>query len=268
MSALTRLGGPDVAVRDSRGRPCPIALEVCTAGPARPLPRSRYSVPGPETLARSDETVYVTGGEFTPEVIVAGYRLGYFPWPRDEEDELWWCSPNPRAILPLETFTVSRRLGRTIRSGRFRVTVDAAFDEVIEGCRERREETWLTPNLMAAYRELHALGWAHSFEVWLGDELAGGLYGLAVGAMFGAESMFTRQTDASKVAAAAMVQHCRAVGVELLDIQVLNPHTARMGGVEVPRREYLARLERALGREVRWFDGGGEGLPGPSRGHG
>ncbi|MCX7617722.1 MAG: leucyl/phenylalanyl-tRNA--protein transferase [Tepidiforma sp.] len=264
-------GGSDliaVAVRDSAGRPCPIALEVRTQGPALPLPRPRYSVPGPEALARADETVYVTGGEFTPEMIVAGYRLGYFPWPRDEEDELWWCSPNPRAILPVETFTVPRRLGRTIRSGRFRVTVDAAFDEVIAACGERREGTWLTPNLAAAYRELHALGWAHSFEVWLGETLAGGLYGLAVGAMFGAESMFTLYTDASKVAAAAMVQHCRAIGVELVDIQVLNPHTARMGGVDVPRREYLARLERALRREARWFDGGSAGLPDAAQGHG
>jgi len=242
-----------VAVRDSRGRPCPVRIEVQTARAPQPVGPSRYRLPNPEGLARRGESVYLTGGDFSPEMVLDAYRAGYFPWPRSEEDERWWCSPNPRAVLPVAEFSISRRLGRTVRSGRFRVTVDAAFDAVIRACADRPDGTWITPNLMACYLELGRLGWAHSFETWEGEELVGGLYGVGVGAMFGAESMFSRVTDASKVAMVAMVQHCRAIGVELVDIQVLNEHTARMGGIEVPRAAYLALLGRALMGEAAWF---------------
>jgi leucyl/phenylalanyl-tRNA--protein transferase len=245
---------PGAVVRDSHGRPCPIAIRVCTATPPLPVPPSSYAFPSP--LARRGESDrYVFGGDFSPSTILEAYRKGHFPWPRSEEQELVWCSPQPRAILPLSCFTIPRRLGRTVRSGRFGVTVDAAFERVIRACAERVGGTWITGRLMAGYTELHRRGWAHSFEVWQGAELVGGLYGLGVGAMFGAESMFSRVRDASKVAVVAMVQHCRAIGVELVDIQVLNEHTERIGGVEVARERYLGRLAEALAGQARWYPG-------------
>ncbi len=194
------------------------------------------------------------GADFAPSTIVAAYRRGIFPWPHEDAEFLWF-SPDPRAIIPLDGLHVSTRLGRTVRSGRFRVTVDAAFETVMRECAERPGEgTWITSDLVRGYVELNRLGWAHSFEVWDGDgALAGGLYGVGVGAMFGAESMFHRVRDASKVAMVAMVQHARAIGVELIDIQVLTPHTRAMGGVEIPRRDYLEYLGAALDRRAVWF---------------
>lgn len=240
------------AVFDSGGRACPIAVRVCTR--AVPTPPQAWEWPAdiPEPEGR---TLLVVGPPYTPGAVLAGYRLGFFPWPQGQELEFAWCSPDPRAILPLDGLSVTRRLGRTIRAAKFGVTVDAAFEAVMRGCAERAEGTWITEPLVAAYVELHRLGWAHSFEVWAEERLVGGLYGVGVGAMFGAESMFSRERDASKVAMAAMVQHCRAIGVELIDIQVLNAHTERMGGIEISRREYLERLARALRRQVSWLPG-------------
>jgi leucyl/phenylalanyl-tRNA--protein transferase len=193
------------------------------------------------------------GGDLEPSTIVASYRAGIFPWPHAEE-ELLWFSPDPRAVLPIDGLVVSRRLGRKARSGRFRVTVDAAFEEVMRGCADRPGEgTWITPALVRGYTELHRLGWAHSVEAWgIDGALAGGLYGVGVGAMFGAESMFHRETDASKVAMVALVQHARRIGIELIDIQVLTDHTERTGGASISRAEYLRRLGRALDRQVAW----------------
>lgn len=190
------------------------------------------------------------GGDFAPGTIIAAYRKGIFPWPHEIQEYLWF-SPDPRAILPAENLHVSRRLARTIRQGRFRVTLDAAFADVMAGCAVREEGTWITPGLMRGYVRLNELGWAHSFEVWGADgELAGGLYGVALGGMFGAESMFYRVRDASKVAVVAMVQHCQRVGVALIDLQVLTAHTASLGAVEVSRDENLARLEAVVDAPV------------------
>lgn len=193
------------------------------------------------------------GGDFRPGTIVHAYRSGVFPWPQRGHEHLWF-SPDPRAIIPLDGLHVSRRLERTLRQGRFLLTVDAAFDRVIDACaRGRPEGTWITRRLREAYQELHRLGYAHSFEAWTAQgELAGGLYGIAVGAMFGAESMFHLATDASKAAMAGMVAHARLIGVELLDIQVLSPHTGSMGAIEISRAEYLERLTVALTRRAAW----------------
>ncbi|MGH2634052.1 MAG: leucyl/phenylalanyl-tRNA--protein transferase [Tepidiformaceae bacterium] len=218
------------------------------------LGASRYGFPGPK---RGDGFVGF-GGDFAPETIVGAYRAGAFPWPHDDVDELWY-SPDPRAVIPLDGLHISRRLRRTLRSGHFHVSLDAAFGQVIAGCAEREEGTWITPAIVSAYGKLHDLGWAHSFEVWSGDEeLVGGLYGLGVGAMFGAESMFHRANDASKVAMVALVEHASRIGIELIDIQVLTEHTQRMGAVEVSRADYLRRLEHALAREVDWTDAAGK----------
>lgn len=217
-----------------------------TPAPAR-LPACRFRFPDP---ARADaEGLMAQGGDLEPATLVAAYRQGVFPWPYDESAILWW-SPDPRAILPLDALHVSRSLARTLRRGRFRVTLNAAFGAVIDGC-AARPETWITPAMRAAYVRLHGLGWAHSVEVWASDgTLAGGLYGVGIGGLFAAESMFHRATDASKVAVVALVQHARGVGTTLLDVQVPSEHLTTLGARAVSRAEYLTRLAAAVRRPV------------------
>ena len=229
----------------------PLAVHTATA--PQPLPPCPYVFPDPED-ADDGSGLIAAGGDFEPATIIAAYRDGAFPWPSAQE-ELLWFSPDPRAILEVDGLHVSRRLARTVRSGRFRATVDLAFPKVMSACAVRPGEgTWITPNLFRAYVRLHELGWAHSFEVWADDgELAGGVYGVGVGAMFGAESMFFRRRDASKVALVAMMQHLRAIGVQFVDIQMATPHTHSLGAKEISRAEYLQRLAAALaGRPAEW----------------
>ena len=187
------------------------------------------------------------GGDLSPQRLVSAYRLGIFPFYDDTMPLLWW-SPDPRAIFELDSLNVSRRLARTVRSGRFRVTADRAFAEVVEGCARRDGEdgVWITHDMAAAYERLHRLGYAHSVEVWHGDELAGGLYGVAIGGLFAGESMFSLVRDASKVALVHVQERLRRGGYQLFDVQFLNDHTARLGAIEIPRAEYLRRLRRAL----------------------
>lgn len=185
------------------------------------------------------------GGDLAPGTLLAAYRTGIFPWPDASGTLLWW-SPDPRAILPLDAMYVSRSLRRTQRRGRLRVTVDTACADVIRGCADRAVGTWITPEIHAAYLQLHELGWVHSVEVWDGDALAGGLYGVAVGGLFAAESMFHHARDASKVALAALVDHLRDAGFTLLDVQLATPHLRSLGVVEIPRAKYLARLADAV----------------------
>ncbi len=229
-----------------------IAVESRTRGPALPLPPSRYRFPNPAGFPA--EGLIAAGGDFAPATVIEAYRAGIFPWPHPSA-ELLWFSPDPRAILEPGGVHISRRLARTLRQGRFHATVDAAFERVIRACAERPDDdgTWITERLVRGYLELHDLGWAHSIETWTAEgELAGGLYGIAVGAMFGAESMFHRVTDGSKAAMVAMAEHATAIGVQFIDIQVLTPHTASMGGIEISRATYLERLEQALKGEARW----------------
>ncbi len=229
-----------------------IGVKSHTRGPAQPLPQSRYRFPDPANFPA--EGLIAAGGDFAPATVIEAYRTGIFPWPHPSA-ELLWFSPDPRAILEPGGVHISRRLARTLRQGRFHATVDAAFEQVIRACADRPDDegTWITDRLVRGYLELHDLGWAHSIETWTADgELAGGLYGIAVGAMFGAESMFHRVTDGSKAAMVAMALHADAIGVQFIDIQVLTPHTASMGGIEIPRAAYLARLRDALAVEARW----------------
>lgn len=235
----------------------PVDVEIRTRTRPQALAECRWRFPDPR-LAGPDGLVAV-GGDFAPETIVEGYRRGIFPWPHGDEEYLWF-SPDPRAILPVGGLHVARRLERVLRGGRFRVTMDAAFREVVEGCAKRpaREGTWITPAYMEGYAALHELGWAHSFESWTeAGDLGGGVYGVAVGGLFGAESMFHRVTDASKVALAGMMSQAERAGMKLVDIQVLTPHTAGLGGVEISREEYLTRLVEAV--EARaWLAAGGD----------
>ena len=238
-------------LRDTGGRDVVVSIDLSAVRNSRGVAISQWTFPDPRRA--DDHGLIGNGGDFTPSTILTAYSRGIFPWPHPEAEMLWF-SPNPRAIIPLDGLKISRRLGRTIRSGRFRVTVDAAFSQVIAACAETRPEgTWVTPALRAGYSELHELGWAHSFEVWdRAGSLAGGLYGVAIGAMFGAESMFHRATDASKVAMVALVQHARTIGLELIDVQVLTDHTERIGAIEIGRDEYLARLAVAVRRGCPW----------------
>jgi leucyl/phenylalanyl-tRNA---protein transferase len=203
--------------------------------------------------AAADSQGFVAiGGDLRPATLLRAYRRGVFPW-YDESLPICWWSPDPRAILPLDQLHVSRRLARTLRTGRFRVTFDLDFAGVIRGCAEERGEgTWLVPAMIDAYERLHELGHAHSVEVWSGDTLAGGLYGLAIGQFFSAESMFHRITDASKVAVVGLVEKLRAGGFDLVDIQFLTPHTARLGAIELPRSEYLRKLAGAIRAPARF----------------
>ncbi|MFO0844366.1 MAG: leucyl/phenylalanyl-tRNA--protein transferase [Gemmataceae bacterium] len=208
--------------------------------------------PDPELF--DEQGLIAVGGDLSPTRLLAAYRAGIFPWYGEDTPILWW-SPDPRAIFELDGLHVSRRLARTVRGGKFQVTFDQAFTAVMTGCGQREEGTWITPEMQAAYATLHQMGHAHSVEVWHGGELAGGVYGVTVGGLFAGESMFSRVTDASKVALVHLVERLRARGFTLFDIQDLNDHTSTLGGAEVPREEYLGRLREALAREVTFGTG-------------
>jgi leucyl/phenylalanyl-tRNA--protein transferase len=205
--------------------------------------------------ASADESGLVAvGGDLRPEWLVQAYRQGVFPWYGAGYPVMWW-SPDPRAVFELDGLHVSRRLRRTIRSGRYTLTVNRAFPAVMRGCADRAEGTWIIPDMIAAYERLHRLGYAHSVEAWRDGELAGGVYGVALGGLFAGESMFAYQRDASKVALAFLVDRLRQRGYQLFDIQFVTEHTGRLGAVEIPRAQYLARLRRALRCEVNFVDG-------------
>jgi leucyl/phenylalanyl-tRNA---protein transferase len=185
-----------------------------------------------------------------PELLISAYASGWFPM-AVEGGEIRWFSPDPRGIIPLDGFLVPRRLARVWRQARFEITVNRAFGEVIHACAEIPRDpndpgTWITREIIDSYAALHARGLAHSVEVWRDRQLAGGLYGVALGGAFFGESMFHRVTDASKIALLALVERLRARGFELLDTQWTTEHLEQFGAVDVPRRDYLRRLERAL----------------------
>ena len=188
----------------------------------------------------------------SPALLVAAYETGYFPMAMDD-GEIRWYSPDPRGVLPLERFHAPRRLMRVIRSGRFAVSVDRAFRQVMEGCAADREDgTWINDEILASYCALHERGLAHSVEAWEGGALAGGLYGVSLNGAFFGESMFHRVSDASKVALWALVSRLRERSFVLLDIQWLTPFLERCGAVEMPRERYLEALARALGSDARF----------------
>src|SRR5947209_3552947 len=189
-----------------------------------------------------------------PRLLLEGYATGIFPMADSREaDDLFWVEPRNRAIIPLDRFHVSRSLRRTLRSGRFRVTHDSDFAAVIAGCADR-EETWINAELERAMLALHGSGHAHSIEVWSAKgqqrELAGGLYGVKLGRAFFAESMFSRMTDASKVALAWLVARLKAGNFTLLDCQFMTEHLASLGAVAITRETYVALLSAALGGGV------------------
>lgn len=206
-------------------------------------PPTPWAFPAPEDLPPGEDLVAV-GADLEPGTLLAAYRAGYFPMPLRRRKVGWW-SPDPRGVLPLDGLRVSRSLRRS--GGRYEVTVDQAFEEVVEACADpRRPHGWISREIREAYRRLHHLGWAHSVEAWDDQGLAGGLYGVGIAGFFAGESMFHRRTDASKVALVHLVDDLRGHPDALLDVQWVTPHLASLGAVEVPRPEYLGRLRRAL----------------------
>jgi leucyl/phenylalanyl-tRNA---protein transferase len=185
-----------------------------------------------------------------PRLLLQGYATGIFPMADSRDaDELFWVEPRNRAIIPLDGFHLSRSLKRTLRSGRFSATHDRDFPGVIAACADR-EETWINAELERAMVALHGSGHAHSIEVWEGDDLVGGLYGVKLGRAFFGESMFSRRTDASKVALAWLVARLKVGNFSLLDCQFMTEHLASLGAISIPREAYVALLSAALGGGV------------------
>ena len=183
------------------------------------------------------------------EMLLLAYRSGIFPMAdRRDDPEVFWVEPKERAIIPLERLHVSRSLKKTIARGRFTVTIDEAFSQVISECavpRDDHPESWISDRIMASYRALHSAGHAHSIECWEGPKLVGGLYGVSFDQVFCGESMFSRRSDASKVALAWLVALMRKAGYKLLDCQFMTPHLAAMGAIEIPQQQYLEGLARS-----------------------
>lgn len=211
-------------------------------GPGDPFPPVERSLRDPDGLLAA-------GGDLSPERLVAAYTQGIFPWFGDNDPILWW-SPDPRMVLPTAAVRVSRSLRKVIRSGRFRLTMDTCFAEVMKGCAEPRpgqDGTWITTSMADAYQRLFALGLAHSVEAWSDSRLVGGLYGVGIGRMFYGESMFSRESDASKVALVALARQLGRWGFPWIDCQMSTAHLASLGAIEIPRADFVRGLRRLVG---------------------
>lgn len=207
----------------------------------------------PDPFDAEPDGLLAVGGELSPHRLIAGYCIGVFPWYHDDLPRMWW-TPDPRCILLPEEFHLSRSLGRLMRAGRFAYSFDRAFAEVVQGCAGPRgdyEGTWLVPEMIEAYTNLHRLGLAHSVEAWEDGELAGGLYGVALGGVFFGESMFFTKANASKAAFAHLVPELARAGFTLIDCQQVTDNMVRFGARPVPREEFMARLARALEQPLR-----------------
>jgi leucyl/phenylalanyl-tRNA--protein transferase len=204
--------------------------------------------PPPE---EADESGLVAvGGDLSVPRLLAAYSQGIFPWYSEDQPILWW-NPDPRLILEPGELKISRSLGKVLRKGLFEIRVDTAFPEVIRACAALRagledDGTWITPAVETAYTRLHRLGYAHSIESWLEGQLVGGLYGVSLGRCFFGESMFSRRTDASKVALVALVDLLKSLGIDLIDCQVRTEHLISLGAKEIPRAEFLQRLKAGM----------------------
>ena len=216
----------------------------------------------PPVEQASPEGLLAVGGDLRPERLLEAYRHGIFPWYNDDQSILWW-SPDPRTVLFPDKLHISRSLKRSLRPGLFSVTLDRCFRDVMQHCAGPRPQypdggTWITAEMLEAYQRLHELGYAHSVETWQEGQLVGGLYGVAQGGAFFAESMFTRVSNASKVALVSLVHQLQAWGFRLMDCQQSSPHVMALGAEEISRHEFINHLAAALAfpdRRGRWqFD--------------
>ncbi len=191
--------------------------------------------------------------DLSPQRLLASYIAGIFPM-ADEIGEIHWMSPDPRAIIELDQLKISRSLRAVLRRGEFELKINAAFEEVLVACADRPDGTWISQEIGVAYSALRDLGYAHSVEAWCDGRLAGGLYGVAIGGAFFGESMFHRETDASKAALVHLVERMLERGMTLLDVQFMTPHLGSMGAMEIPRRDYERRLRQAVRLPVSFGD--------------
>ncbi|HEX6613158.1 MAG TPA: leucyl/phenylalanyl-tRNA--protein transferase [Rhodanobacteraceae bacterium] len=200
--------------------------------------------PDPARALRDPNGLLAFGGDLSPQRLLAAYSQGVFPWYSQGDPLLWW-SPDPRCVFVTDGVHVSRRLARTLKASQWTLSMDRAFTRVMRECAAPRAGdpgTWITQDMLAAYTRLHQLGFAHSLEVWNGDALVGGIYGVGIGRAFSAESMFSRANDGSKIALLALCRTLHGWGFPLLDAQVPNPHLQRMGAITIARADYLHRL--------------------------
>ncbi len=200
----------------------------------------------PDPRAARDDGLVAVGGDLSTDLVLRAYRKGIFPW--SAKPVTWW-SPDPRGIIPLDSFHIPSRLARRLRRGEFRITLNTAFPTVMRGCATPapgREETWICSAFLRTYEKLHRLGVAHSAEAWQNDRLVGGVYGVALGGLFAGESMFHTVPNAGSAALVTLLIALRDAGFTLFDTQMVTNHTARFGAVEIPRDTYLTRLEHAL----------------------
>jgi leucyl/phenylalanyl-tRNA---protein transferase len=207
------------------------------------LKHIRYELAFPHPEEADENGIVAFGGDLSPSRLMLAYRSGIFPWYSAGDPILWW-SPNPRLVLNLDDFKLRKSLRKKLKH--FQIRFNTAFSEVIRSCaltpRPGQEGTWLLPEMVEAYEALHAMGYAHSVEAWQGETLVGGLYGIEVGGMFCGESMFSHVSDASKAALAALVEHLKARGFEMIDAQVPTEHLKSLGAIEVERDFFLQRL--------------------------
>lgn len=210
----------------------------------------------PDPCSASADGIVAVGGDLHPDTLLLAYRQGIFPWPVDGLPLLWFC-PAERAILEFDNLHIPRSLARARKQTSLRFTIDAAFPAVIRACaqapRPGQEGTWITLQIVAAYSLLHRLGIAHSVEAWNGQQLVGGIYGVAIDGAFAAESMFYREPNASKLALLHLIEHLRSRGLDWLDTQMLTPHIERLGARTIPRAAFLKKLERTRARGIELF---------------
>ncbi len=215
----------------------------------------RLSFPPPHLAIK--EGLLAVGGDLSAERILLAYRSGIFPWYSSGEPILWW-SPDPRLVLYPDELRISKSLRKVIKRSHFHITVDRAFDAVIQACAEAKrsygEGTWITDGMKNAYRELHRKGYAHSVEAWQSERLVGGLYGISIGRVFFGESMFSRVSNASKVAFVSLVENLKRIRFKLIDCQVRTDHLIRFGAREIPRKSFLEQLEKAVGNSQNDVD--------------
>ena len=227
-------------------------------------PDDPHQFPNVRHALRQPNGLLAAGGDLNPQRLISAYQHGIFPWFNVGDPILWW-SPDPRTVLFPEHIHIARSLGKRLRRRQFEVTLDRAFTAVIHACAAPRGHadepasgTWILPEMIAAYEQLHRLGISHSVEVWAGEQLVGGLYGVAIGQAFFGESMFSRTTDASKVALVYLCQALHERGFGLIDCQMRTEHLMRLGAVEMPRAAFVARLRRYCihpGNPGSWDDG-------------
>ncbi len=207
-----------------------------------------YSFPPTELALDDPNGLLAVGGDLSSQRLITAYRHGIFPWFNDDQPILWW-SPDPRAVITPAEVHISRSLRKKIRQKTYRITFDRAFAKVMTGCagaRNYTDETWITSDMKQAYLDLHHQGIAHSAEAWLGDELVGGLYGLAIGRCFFGESMFSRASDASKCAFVTLARHLEHWGYAIIDCQVGSTHMSSLGAINIPRADFLDILDHNL----------------------